>query len=493
MLKRINIKSLLQAKDSLQEEGFKGFLNHYGIDIKGAEIEDLRSLAKALGDIGCSIGAFDRFYVGNKIPQISKEFDLLRFGRKCIVNIELKSNCSEEKIRKQLIRNKYYLSFIGRKVYAFTFVSELQELYFLRDDEQLEKTKVDHLAELLTTQEIDDTEAPDALFNPSDYLVSPFNSTGKFLAGEYFLTNQQEDVKNQIIDSLNPPKAAKFISIIGSAGTGKTLLTYDIARHFILIGGERKPLIIHCGQLNGGHIELIKNGWAITAIKNYGNHDLANYDLVIFDEAQRIYPKQLDTIIEKVRLAKCCCIFSHDKLQTLANWEEKSDVSGKIGSINPITPYKLSEKIRTNKEIAAFIKMLFNSKKSLPISTNGNIEINYFNTSEDAKSYIDALDESKWEILRFTPSQYKKEHHEKYSEESNRTSHQVIGQEFDGVAVTIDKFFSYADNGDLIYTGSAYYDPPKMLFQNITRSRKKLNVIIIGNEELLNRCIAILQ
>ena len=300
-------------------------------------------------------------------------------------------------------------------------------------------------------------------------------------------------MKNQIIDSLNPPKAAKFISIIGSAGTGKTLLTYDIARHFILIGGERKPLIIHCGQLNGGHIELIKNGWAITAIKNYGNHDLANYDLVIFDEAQRIYPKQLDTIIEKVRLAKCCCIFSHDKLQTLANWEEKSDVSGKIGSINPITPYKLSEKIRTNKEIAAFIKMLFNSKKSLPISTNGNIEINYFNTSEDAKSYIDALDESKWEILRFTPSQYKKEHHEKYSEESNRTSHQVIGQEFDGVAVTIDKFFSYADNGDLIYTGSAYYDPPKMLFQNITRSRKKLNVIIIGNEELLNRCIAILQ
>lgn len=491
MLKRVNIQSLLQAKDSLKEEGFKGFLKYYGIEIKGAEIEDLRSLAKALRDIGCNIGSLDRFYVGYKIPQISKEFDLLRFGRKCILNIELKSNCPEDKIKKQLIRNKYYLSFIGRKVYAFTFVAESQELYFLRDDEQLEKTKVDQLAELLTNQEIDDTEVPDVLFNPSDYLVSPFNSTEKFLAGGYFLTNQQEDVKNQIIDSLKPPKAAKFISIIGSAGTGKTLLTYDIAKH--LIGSERKALIIHCGQLNDGHIELIKNGWAITPIKNYGNHDLANYDLVIIDEAQRIYLKQLDTIIEKAKLANCCCIFSHDKLQTLANWEEMRDVSAKIGSINPITQYKLSEKIRTNKEIAAFIKMLFNSKKSLSISTNGNIEINYFNITEDAKSYVDALDESKWEILRFTPSQYKKEHHEKYSEESNRTSHQVIGQEFDGVAVTIDRFFSYADNGDLIYTGNAYYDPPKMLFQNITRSRKKLNLIIIGNEELLNRCISILQ
>ena len=56
MLKRVNIQSLLQAKDSLKEDGFKGFLKHYGIEIKGAEIEDLRSLAKALSDIGCSIG-----------------------------------------------------------------------------------------------------------------------------------------------------------------------------------------------------------------------------------------------------------------------------------------------------------------------------------------------------------------------------------------------------------------------------------------------------
>jgi len=491
MLKRVNIQSLLQAKDSLKEDGFKGFLKHYGIEIKGAEIEDLRSLAKALSDTGCSIGALDRFYVGYKIPQLGKEFDLLRFGRECIINIELKNNCPEDKIKKQLMRNKYYLSFIGRKVYAFTFVSESQELHFLRDDEQLEKIKVDHLAELLTNQEVDDTEDPDALFNPSDYLVSPFNSTKKFMAGEYFLTHQQEDVKNQILDSIKSTPAAKFISIIGSAGTGKTLLTYDITRH--LIDSKRKSLIIHCGQLNEGHTELISNGWVITPIKSYGNHDFANYDLVIIDEAQRIYPNQLDAIIEKARLAKCCCIFSHDKLQTLANWEEARDVSAKIGSINQITQYKLSEKIRTNKEIAAFIKMLFNNKRSLPISSNRNIEINYFNTDKDAKDYLDALDETKWEVLRFTPSQYNKEHHEDYSEVSNRSSHQVIGQEFDGVAVTIDRYFSYDGNGDLIYRGGAYYAPHKMLFQNITRARKKLNLVIIGNEELLNRCITILQ
>src|SRR3954467_8363603 len=133
MLKRLNIQSLLQAKDSLKEEAFKRFLQHYGIAIRDAEIEDLRSLAKVFSDTGCGIGAFDNFYLGYKIPQIGKEFDLLRFGRKRIINIELKSSCSEDKIKKQLLRNKYYLSFIGREVYAFTFVSESKELYFLRD------------------------------------------------------------------------------------------------------------------------------------------------------------------------------------------------------------------------------------------------------------------------------------------------------------------------------------------------------------------------
>jgi cytidylate kinase len=491
MSKRINIKSLLQASDSLKHEGFTGFLKYYGIEIKNAEIQDLKSLVKALGDIGCSIGAFDQFYVGYKIPQIGKEFDLLRFGRKYILNIELKSNSTEEKIEKQLVRNKYYLSFIGRDIQAFTYVSESQELYFLGDDGQLAKAKLEFLAELLSNQSVDDLEVPDSLFDPSDYLVSPFNSTKKFLAGEYFLTLQQEEMKNQVLNSLESPKAAKFISIIGSAGTGKTLLTFDIAKHLIV--RKKTPLIIHCGQLNNGHAELIKRGWSIAAIKGFTIHNFEDFDLVIVDEAQRLYPEQLDAIIEKARIAKCCCIFSHDKLQTLANWEKQRDVSAKISSISQITQYKLSEKIRSNKEIASFIKMIFNNKRSLPISIKGNIEINYFNTTDDAKNYLDALDEKKWEILRFTPSQYNNEHHEKYSKISKRTSHQVIGQEFDGVAIMIDRYFSYDENGNLIYKGDTYYDPPQMLFQNITRARKRLNLIIIGNEELLNRCITILQ
>lgn len=137
--------------------------------------------------------------------------------------------------------------------------------------------------------------------------------------------------------------------------------------------------------------------------------------------------------------------------------------------------------------------MLFNNRRKLELFDNGNIEINYFKSLNDAKYYLESLDVKEWEVLRFTPSQYKNEHHEKYSDLSKKTSHKVIGQEFDSVAVTIDRYFTYDENGKLIYSGDAYYYPLKMLFQNITRARKRLNLVIINNEELLNRCIEILK
>lgn len=491
MLKRINIKSLLQAKDSLNEACFKDFLKHYDIKIRNAEIEDLRCLTNILCAVESSICVFDSHYIGYTIPQIGKEFDILHFSQEYIVNIELKSTCAEEKIAKQLIKNKYYLSFLGRKIFAFTFVSDSKKLYALQDDGDLEETQINILVELLANQKVDGPEDLDSLFNPSDYLVSPFNSTTEFLAGKYFLTLQQQTVKNQIKEFLEMPKAARFFSIIGGAGTGKTLLTYDIAKSFFK--GKTYPLIIHCGNLNDGHSKLIIGGWTIVAIKNYAEHDFYNFNLVIVDEAQRIRQDQLEAIIEKVKLVKCGCIFSHDGRQTLAEWEATTEVSAKIGAITSIKQFKLSEKIRTNKEIAVFIKLLFKSKILGSVSSKENIEINYFKVMDDAKSYLDSLEGSNWEVLRFTPSQYNREHHNTYSEISRKTSHQVIGQEFDNVVVAIDQYFFYDVNGDLSYKGMSYYDAARMLFQNISRCRKKLNLVLINNDELLSRCISILQ
>ncbi|MEB0040433.1 DNA/RNA helicase domain-containing protein, partial [Pseudomonas sp. MH10] len=294
-----------------------------------------------------------------------------------------------------------------------------------------------------------------------------------------------------ILQRLDEPKTTRFVSIIGSAGTGKTLLVYDIFKK--LSERSKSILIIHCGQLNAGQLELIRCGWNITPIKNYRRYDLTNYDAIIIDETQRIYPNQLKDIVSKIWASNGTCIFSYDKLQTLSAWEEKSNIDAEINSIAGLVTHTLSEKIRTNKELANFLKGLFNNKRSVTASNQHNIDINYFENSEDAKRYLTALDHCGWEVLRFTPSQYGNEHHESYYATTKQTSHQVIGQEFEGVAVMIDQYFSYDLNGELYYKAQTYYHVSKMLFQNITRARKRLSVVIINNREVLERCLSILR
>lgn len=444
-----------------------------------------------LRSAGAKIENLAGFYVSYKIPHIGKEFDLLRFGTTSIINIELKSESSTEKIKAQLRRNQYYLNFLGRPIYAFTFESSSSKVYQLSDTGEIEESDVTSLLEKLVKQNLDTDVLPDKLFNPSDYLVSPFNSTSRFLADEYFLTHQQEEYKNKILSAIRTHSRSCFIAITGSAGTGKTLLTFDIAKNFLR--QKKKVLVIHCGRLNAGHQKLIEESWSIDSIRNHQSHDFGLVDLIIIDEAQRIKQDQLENIIARTNSAKCARIFSFDKAQTLSTSEMESDIAGKISSIPSIATYKLSEKIRTNKEIANFIKMLFNRKTTIPTEKSSNIEIKYFNNIDDAKTHLSDLNFTNWEVLRFTPSQYNNEYHEKYFDTFSKTSHQVIGQEFDKVAIAIDDLFSYNPCGELTYNGGAYYAPTKMLFQNITRARQQLKLVIIKNQEVLRRCLEILK
>lgn len=489
-MKNINILSLVQAHDSLTSDEYHAFVKYYGVDIKDNEVNDLKKLAENIYKILPYVNLFNVFYVGYKIQHISKEFDLLRFGNNFILNIELKSASTEEKIKIQLVRNKYYLKHINKVVHNFSFVVNTNTLYKLNNKDEVEVVSFDFLVQLLTNQDLIKLENPDVLFNPSDYLVSPFNSTDKFVNNQYFLTGQQEDIKSQTLRKINEVATA-FISINGAAGTGKTLLTYDIVKS---LRDVKKTLIVHCGQLNEGHFRLIDLGWKIIPIKNFINYNLNALDLVIVDETQRIYSSQLNKLVVDAKVNNTNCIFSYDKQQTLSAKESRMDIEGKINAIVGIVRFKLSDKIRTNKEIASFIKLLFNSqRKDVVFSNCGNVDFDYFSELNSVKDYIQVISNDGWEVLKLTPSLYNSEHHESYSDVSSKNSHAVIGQEFDNVAVVIDEYFFYDGAGELKYKSTTFYDSVKMLFQNITRTRKRLKLIIICNKEVLNRCLSILS
>lgn len=494
VMKIINLLSLIQLNKANDSSVFNRFLELNGIEFRSQEILGIEHLIDILNkDNELYPCMYDGFYIGYKIPQIGKEFDLLRFGENFSINIEIKSKFDGDKIREQLIKNKYYLQFTSCEFHYISFIYDVKNSHFgfysLDESDNLISIDPKNVIEIISKQTVYDNLVVDSLFSPSNYLISPFNSTEKFLDGKYFLTQNQAEVKKEIISGIyNCNNLSKFVCLTGSAGTGKTLLLYDIAYDFIKSG--KNVLVVHCGKLNEGHSLLKDKGWDIIPIKELDRH-MNEYDIILIDEAQRIRHNQFNRLIEKVRTTNnMFCIFSLDQAQTLSDREINLDIKNRIQNIPGVLSKNLTEKVRTNKEMSDFIKAFFDkNRNNIEIHNSGNIELMYFLDIDSAKNYINGLNKQ-WKFIQFTPSQYNHEFHEEYKL-SDITSHSVIGQEFDNVVVVVDQYFTYNQDGRLSYKNKTYYNAPKMLFQNMTRVRRKIKIIFINNDEVFDRCLRI--
>ncbi|WP_405327693.1 ATP-binding protein [Leeuwenhoekiella sp. LLG6367-2.1] len=494
-MKQVNLLSVFNAYKKLTDAVYGKYFNYLGFEIKVNELKCLESLLPNLLNDYYDILNLNNFYVGFKIPQISKEFDLLRVGTKYVINIELKSRNTGEKMLTQLERNKYYLNSLGLEVFNFTYVSSENTLYRLGDYSLLEPINFSILKKLLNEQEIGNIDNIGSLFNPSNYLVSPFNSTERFVNGEYFLTNQQEEFKKTIL-ALFGSANESFVSICGKAGTGKTLLTYDIAKEFLNYG--QKVLFIHCGKLNNGHQILSENyKWEILAAKYLKlERDYSEYSLIVIDEAQRIYPNQLEYVINKIKQAKLNCIFSFDNEQWLRRWEASNNISERIQNLTASTVCNLTDKIRTNKEIASFITAFFDRAAPIYTFNRENIELHFFSSHQAARVYLEYLKPFDWTVINYTPDSRITYPYEKFAIGGADNTHEILGQEYDKVVAVIDSHFYYNDKNQLStkgYESRPYYHPSKMLFQIMTRTRNELCLIIIENQEVFNRCLSIIN
>ncbi|HHT7191431.1 TPA: hypothetical protein ACTZ5N_004930, partial [Bacillus cereus] len=105
MKKPIDLNSLVSSYKNLPEEAFEGIKKFFNFTISNAEIEQISAF---IDNLIVQDRFFGYFYVGYKIPQIDKEFDLLRFGENYILNVEIKSIMQGDAAREQLVKNKYY-------------------------------------------------------------------------------------------------------------------------------------------------------------------------------------------------------------------------------------------------------------------------------------------------------------------------------------------------------------------------------------------------
>ncbi|HCX9179952.1 TPA: ATP-binding protein, partial [Staphylococcus aureus] len=109
----------------------------------------------------------------------------------------------------------------------------------------------------------------------------------------------------------------------GHAGTGKSLLLFDLAKEFHNQG--KKVLLLFCGQLSNKYDLTDKFGFKISEISSYrrcledeniNNKELDEADIIFIDEAQRIYDKQYRNLLKKFPEKKI--FFAYDPKQILA-------------------------------------------------------------------------------------------------------------------------------------------------------------------------------
>lgn len=498
--KNVETKNLISVyQGNLALENLESDVTKSLKTLKNHEIRNLGSLCALLKECGCELKHFDGFYVSYSIEQIGKEFDYLRFGNDFILNIEVKSELKiankKDKILKQMRINYYYLKFLLKPIKIYTYVEN--DGFYEYDSEADSLLEIDAtvVAKSMVSQKIDYSFDPSKEFVPSNYLVSPFNSTDKFMNNEYFLTSRQQEIKDEIITKLNDAPFM-FFCISANAGTGKTLLLYDIAKEFITVG--KKPLIIHCGKLNPGHCCLKnKYNWHIRSIRNVSENtfDAISDDCscIFVDESQRIWKDQLEIIIKSASKKSIPIIFAFDVKQYLRTGETRN-IDDYLKENHPSIPCivrGLSTKIRTNKEIASFITNMFEIRKSHDHLDYKDVSIEFFNDIDDLKEYICFLKDNDWASITYTTSQYNPDDpYQGLCFVSDKTAHDVIGQEFPKVMLVMDENFRYSDNGRLSVRKS-YYSAEGMLYQIVTRVVYKLKIIVYNNEDLYAKLLEI--
>ena len=446
------------------------------------EILDIKNLTD---NLNCNPEDFDSFIYNYIVPQLNKEFDLIKITDNDCINIELKSyDVDKQKIKNQLIQNKYYLKMLGREnLYLFTYISNENKLYQLIEEELL-PVPIDTLFNALNNKHGQWLDL-DEIYTPKNILVSPLNDTKKFLDNKYILTEHQRNIEIEIENYIETNATNyRFAGLTGGPGTGKTLLIYDLSKK---LSSSKRVLLVHSGILCEGHYQLNKslNNIKIIAAKDLKFREIKDVDIVVVDESHRLYESILEKIERWVKKTKAICLFSYDNNQKLSRTEQNRKTSEIIESLCKKNIYKLTNKIRTNKELALFVTCLFDLSKYRDEYTFNNVKIIYEPNQLQAVNIAKKMDyENEYTYITYTPSFYDTALD---YQKTNRNTHAVIGQEFENVCMILDRNFYYENkklkavihpNPDYLFT--------KLLYQGLTRVRSKLAIIITEKSILEN-------
>lgn len=489
-MKALNIYTYSRIQEDMATE-FDNILAQRSkkLRVKSQEFNAIKTLVDLLLDSGITIESFENFFTSYIIEQIGKEFDLLKIDKdNLVLNIELKSeDVGQDAIQKQLRKNRYYLKHVAPDVRLYTFIDSSKELYRYTEA-GLECVGIEDLKDTMQLFEKSLSQDLESLFKANNFLISPLNTPKKFMSGNYFLTNQQQEIREKVMELILTKDKEYILGITGEAGTGKTLLLYDIVKE-VSEKGEQCCLI-HSGILCDGHKSLNKE-WKnvdIISAKDLNGEEhkiLKQYQYIFVDESQRIYEYTFRKIIDEVVSESKVAVFAYDYAQSLSKAEERRNIPEKLHEVNGFIEYMLSDKIRTSKEIASFTRTMMNlNNRARGYMDYSNIEILFASNTKEALEIIDLYNKKEYIFISYTQSLYYRNSIDLYPRSYD--THHVIGQEYDKVMIMMDRNFRY--DSERRIQGKEHPNPDllfyKLLYQAISRARENLCILVVENYQL---------
>lgn len=454
---------------------------------KSHEISGLVATADRLITEEADIAEGNGFFYNYIIDQVDKEFDLIKYDRKLgFLNIELKSrDVGRDKIKAQLLKNRHYFKMVSKKMHLFTFVEETGAVYFLNKKNELEESDFEKIRAINRDMKDYCVSGLEELFKPINFLISPVNNPDKFLKGSYFLTRHQEMIKDSIFSDVTLGKA--LFGITGAAGTGKSLLVYDMAKDF---SKDYRVCLALCGRKSEGHQVLenkIKNLF-IEDMTGFADKNLSEYECIFVDEAQRMDSADFARVIKWQRKTNGILLFAYDQAQIVSESELRRNIPKRLHSHKGFVEHRLTSRIRTNRNLYYLINNMFNLKhKPNTVADYSTIDIVYSNNTSETERIIGFYNSRGYKHIDFD----KNDSSEDVINEKNSLGNS-IGQEYDCVSVKINSGFYYSDAkllADNSENSGVFRE--KLLYQAVSRCRNRLCIIVEANEPVFAKLVEI--
>lgn len=473
------------------DERLKASLQYHRMNPKKIELKDFKLFSNLVSKLLKEEEDIGGWYLGTDL-QVVPDFDVLWYGENYVLNIDLKDEWHDDtsnKVIKKFDQQTRIFRLLSKSVRHFAFDASTESLYEYNNSELINREFTDLVDFMQKNKTYDSKNLIDDL-ELADYLVSPLNDVKKFLDEKYFLTQDQKCIEDKCL------KPGVF-GIKGIAGSGKSLIAYDIAKK--LNNDKKNVLFIFSGTLREGHSKLNNAFDFVNFVraKDVPLIDLNDYDFCLVDEAQRLYTtcrKQIVMWVEGSVDSKTV-IFFYDVQQTLSyrdSGQLTNSICESFAKRNKGQIFTLTNGLRSNPSIHAFIRQLFDLSKIRPNNVGIEdlftcIDIKYFKVKKNAFNWISDKINEGFKFIVPTPSSYNASSADEFEQINIKfeNTHHTIGEEYDNVVTYIDENVKYTERGILEVNGrSEYYNIDNEFYVNMSRAKKHLSLAIIGNDDL---------